>query len=128
MRPALLVQALICALCVAAVASVASAHGGGLNAAGCHADRKTGDYHCHRTGGILGSGVPPAAALAGELPTPRSAIKDVDCSDFGGSWRAAQDFYEAAGPGDPHNLDADKEGLACEALLPWNSRPYFGGR
>jgi hypothetical protein len=28
--------------------SAASAHGGGLNAEGCHNNRKTGDYHCHR--------------------------------------------------------------------------------
>lgn len=26
----------------------ALAHGGGLNAEGCHNNRKTGDYHCHR--------------------------------------------------------------------------------
>lgn len=26
---------------------VAFAHGGGLNAEGCHTNRKTGDYHCH---------------------------------------------------------------------------------
>lgn len=24
------------------------AHGGGLNSQGCHNNRKTGDYHCHR--------------------------------------------------------------------------------
>lgn len=28
--------------------SQAFAHGGGLNAQGCHNNRKTGDYHCHR--------------------------------------------------------------------------------
>jgi hypothetical protein len=28
--------------------SIALAHGGGLNAEGCHNNRKTGDYHCHR--------------------------------------------------------------------------------
>ena len=28
--------------------SEAFAHGGGLNAQGCHNNRKTGDYHCHR--------------------------------------------------------------------------------
>jgi hypothetical protein len=28
--------------------SAALAHGGGLNAEGCHTNRKTGDYHCHR--------------------------------------------------------------------------------
>ena len=31
-----------------AVSSFASAHGGGLDAQGCHHNRKTGDYHCHR--------------------------------------------------------------------------------
>ena len=31
-----------------AVSSHAVAHGGGLNAEGCHHNRKTGDYHCHR--------------------------------------------------------------------------------
>lgn len=29
-------------------ASEASAHGGGLDRHGCHTNRKTGDYHCHR--------------------------------------------------------------------------------
>ncbi|MGH8082791.1 MAG: YHYH domain-containing protein, partial [Lysobacter sp.] len=32
-------------LCIAAQAG---AHGGGLNAEGCHHDRKRGGYHCHR--------------------------------------------------------------------------------
>lgn len=30
------------------LASNVHAHGGGLNSDGCHANRKTGDYHCHR--------------------------------------------------------------------------------
>ena len=30
------------------VAEFAHSHGGGLNAEGCHNNRKTGDYHCHR--------------------------------------------------------------------------------
>jgi hypothetical protein len=29
----------------------ASAHSGGLNAEGCHNDRKRGSYHCHPGGG-----------------------------------------------------------------------------
>jgi hypothetical protein len=28
--------------------STANAHGGGLNSDGCHNNRKTGDYHCHK--------------------------------------------------------------------------------
>lgn len=32
-----------------AVTDIAYGHGGGLDAAGCHHVRKTGEYHCHRT-------------------------------------------------------------------------------
>jgi len=28
---------------------IAFAHGGGLDASGCHTNRKTGEYHCHRS-------------------------------------------------------------------------------
>jgi endonuclease YncB( thermonuclease family) len=40
---------------------------------------------------------------------------DRDCGDFS-SQRQAQAFYEAAGPGDPHRLDGDDDGRACESL------------
>ena len=40
---------------------------------------------------------------------------DRDCGDFR-SHEQAQRFYEAAGPGDPHRLDGDDDGHACEAL------------
>lgn len=42
-------------------------------------------------------------------------VPDRDCSHFR-TWRQAQDFYEASGPNDPHRLDADNDGVACEAL------------
>ncbi|MBU67704.1 MAG: hypothetical protein CL858_20025 [Cupriavidus sp.] len=32
----------------ACMSGSAYAHGGGLNAEGCHTNRKTGEYHCHR--------------------------------------------------------------------------------
>lgn len=46
-----------------------------------------------------------------------AAAADKDCSDFG-SWRAAQKFYKKhGGPRyDPHRLDADHDGVACESL------------
>lgn len=58
-----------------------------------------------------------AAALAAviAITVPAYAQRDLDCSDFS-SWREAQDFYEANGPGDPHRLDADNDGIACERL------------
>jgi endonuclease YncB( thermonuclease family) len=56
-----------------------------------------------------------ALALAVALTTAApAAAQDRDCSDFG-SQADAQNFYENAGPGDPHRLDADDDGRACDA-------------
>lgn len=41
--------------------------------------------------------------------------QDRDCGDFS-TWQEAQSFYEAAGPGDPHRLDGDRDAVACEGL------------
>jgi hypothetical protein len=56
------------------------------------------------------------AALTLALAAPASAY-DRDCSDFS-SWRAAQKFYKKKGgpQRDPHRLDADHDGIACESL------------
>lgn len=40
---------------------------------------------------------------------------DKDCGDFV-TWRQAQTFFEKAGSGDPHRLDGDGDGIACESL------------
>lgn len=40
---------------------------------------------------------------------------DKDCGDFS-THAEAQAFFEAQGPGDPHRLDRDGDGLACETL------------
>lgn len=42
---------------------------------------------------------------------------DRDCSDFQ-TQKEAQEFYEGAGGPhqDPHRLDPDKDGVACESL------------
>lgn len=42
--------------------SVVNAHPGGVNADGCHNNRKTGDYHCHKNSG--------AASARDKAPTP----------------------------------------------------------
>ncbi len=62
--------------------------------------------------GGSGPSSPPAAPS-----TPRGGGGDRDCSDFS-SHQEAQRFYEAeGGPGqDPHRLDGDGDGLACESL------------
>lgn len=58
-----------------------------------------------------------AAALALALAAAPAAGRDRDCSDFR-SWKAAQKFYKKhGGPRyDPHRLDADRDGIACESL------------
>ena len=50
-------------------------------------------------------------------PEDDSEDDDRNCSDFD-TWQQAQDFYESeGGPGsDPHGLDGDGDGTACESL------------
>lgn len=87
------------------LAPQASAHSGGLNAQGCHTNRRTGDHHCHRSAGparvpssrpqgLVGSGAAfancAAARSAGAAPVRRGQ------SGYG-----------------PH-LDRDNDGVGCE--------------
>lgn len=50
-----------------------------------------------------------------------AAAGDKNCSDFS-TWEEAQRFYEEnGGPNsDPHDLDRDNDGLACETLRGFN--------
>ena len=66
----------------------------------------------------------PSAQPRGETPGAVGAASslaydpegpDKDCGDFS-SQAEAQAFYEAAGAGDPHRLDGDDDGVACESL------------
>lgn len=51
----------------------------------------------------------------GSSQKPVGASHDRDCRHFR-TWAEAQAFYEQAGPGDPHRLDGDRDGIACESL------------
>jgi hypothetical protein len=62
----------------------------------------------------------PAFALAliaaAAMAQPAVAFRDRDCSDFK-TQAQAQHFYKNHNPHrDPHGLDADRDGLACEDL------------
>jgi len=81
----------------------AFAHPGGLNAQGCHAGSQP--YHCHRAQSAPSRSVTPPSQTSG----------DRNCADFR-NWNEAQAFFENAGRGDPHRLDGDNDGIACEAL------------
>lgn len=52
-------------------ATTALAHGGGLDRYGCHNNRKTGGYHCHR-GSLAGRSFSSQAAMLRELQGGKS--------------------------------------------------------
>jgi hypothetical protein len=93
---------------------MALAHGGGLNAQGCHTNRKTGDYHCHR--GSTPARAPsrgslaPAASLApqGSVPS-RGAYRN--CAEARAAGAAPVRRGE---PGYGPQLDRDNDGIGCE--------------
>lgn len=62
-----------------------------------------------------------AFVLAFSLINPVFATEDKDCDDFK-TWEEAQRFFEEnGGPAkDPHGLDRDGDGLACETLPGFN--------
>lgn len=49
------------------------------------------------------------------VPEPPRAILAVDCASFDNQ-AEAQAFLAQSGPGDPHRLDDDNDGIACEWL------------
>jgi hypothetical protein len=56
-------------------------------------------------------------AIALAFSAGPASAGDKDCSDFD-TWREAQKFYKRHGgpQRDPHRLDADRDGIACESL------------
>lgn len=82
----------------------AVAHPGGLDAEGCHTNRKTGDRHCHRQGSA-----PPTQPLPSRARPSRSAYPNCAAARAAG---AAPLYRGDAGYG-PH-LDRDNDGVACE--------------
>lgn len=85
-------------------ASRAAAHPGGLNAEGCHNNRKTGGYHCHRGGPARGASKPRKARLSGGGAFPNCAAA-----------RAAGAAPVVRGdPGFGSHLDRDNDGVGCE--------------
>ena len=73
-----------------------------------------------RRGMWSGAFVTPEAWRRGQRggSAPSSGTRNVpdrDCGDFR-TWTEAQRFYESAGPDDPHRLDGDRDGIACEGL------------
>lgn len=82
----------------------ALAHPGGLNAEGCHHDRRTGGYHCHRG---------PAAASSSVLRAVRSDSRRefANCAQARAAGAAP---VRRGDPGYAPHLDRDGDGVGCE--------------
>jgi hypothetical protein len=103
----------ICALALIGVVlpvAPAISHGGGLNADGCHNNRRTGDYHCHRAGSSSSSAAKFRLRSYGAVG-----------SDGGGAYRnctaaraAGAAPVRAGDPGYGAHLDRDGDGIGCE--------------
>jgi hypothetical protein len=91
-----------------AAASTAHAHGGGLNAEGCHNNRKTGDYHCHRA---------PASRPAADpdrklgIAAAGGPVHYRNCSEARAAGAAP---VRRGDPGYGSHLDRDNDGVGCE--------------
>lgn len=97
------------ALAVTFLPGIALAHGGGLDSAGCHNNRKTGDYHCHRSPAALQPA--PERNSFTPSPVPRDSGAFRDCSEA----RAAGAAPVRRGqPGYGPHLDRDNDGIGCE--------------
>ena len=87
---------------VAAVPAVA--HPGGLNSEGCHNNRKTGGYHCHR-----GPSASPSRTLRA-VSTNRGR-EFANCSQARAAGAAP---VREGDPGYGRHLDRDGDGVGCE--------------
>ena len=82
--------------------SAATAHPGGLNAAGCHNDRKNGGYHCHR------------APVREALPFRQSSTDSAYYPNCAAARAAGAAPIRVGDPGYRAGLDRDRDGVACE--------------
>jgi hypothetical protein len=83
--------------------AVGVAHPGGLNSEGCHNNRKTGGYHCHR--GSKASSNRTKAKIA----SPGGAYRN--CTEARAA--GAAPVYRGE-PGYGLHLDRDNDGIGCE--------------
>ncbi len=72
-------------------------------------------------------GIVAALVVFGGFATTASAQADLDCANFDSQAEAQAELR--ADPSDPHRLDADNDGIACEHLPgPRDERPVQSGR
>ena len=83
----------------------AAAHPGGLDANGCHHNRKTGDYHCHRGNGAA----QPQRTYGAISANPGRPFRN--CAEARAAGAAP---VRRGDPGYAPHLDRDNDGIGCE--------------
>lgn len=100
----------------------ALAHGGGLNADGCHTNRKTGEYHCHGAGSGGKKAKGKARGKGGKKKKKGGGRSSFYSGGGGSTYYANCAAARAAGaapvrygdPGYRPGLDRDGDGVGCE--------------
>ena len=98
------------------VPAIVSADSGGLNAEGCHTNRKTGDHHCHRKATSRPGRSPYQSDLDGGAPNLRAISGSTgrafaNCSEARAAGAAP---VRRGDPGFGSHLDRDGDGVGCE--------------
>ena len=94
---------ILVALAVMQWSGIVFAHPGGLNAEGCHNNRKTGDYHCHGRSEPQRVRSTPSQGRGGAYYSSCAAAR----ADGAAPLRRGD-------PGYGKHLDRDDDGIACE--------------
>ncbi|MDO9526583.1 MAG: excalibur calcium-binding domain-containing protein [Gemmobacter sp.] len=94
---------LLSALVPLSFTGVAFGHGGGLNSEGCHTNRKTGDYHCHRGTPKKTAPLPLASSGGGKSFPNCTAARAAGAAPV-----------RRGDPGYGIHLDRDNDGVGCE--------------
>jgi hypothetical protein len=97
-------------LLLLALPLAAGAHGGGLDKNGCHTNRRTGEYHCHRSPAPPHSSNVPGYHLTPSDPARRSGAY-ANCSEARAAGAAP---VHRGDPGYGPHLDRDNDGIGCE--------------
>lgn len=104
MRLPSVIALLLLSLSVGVPAIPAAAHPGGLNSEGCHNNRKTGGYHCHR-------GSEAGASSAARAVSSSTRREFANCSQARAAGAAP---VRRGDPGYGPHLDRDNDGIGCE--------------
>lgn len=103
-QTSLLIGALALLLAHVAAPGSAVAHPGGLNAEGCHNNRKTGEYHCHRAARTAPNSFINPGRVTG-------STRFRNCAEARAAGAAP---VRIGDPGYAPHLDRDGDGVGCE--------------